>query len=165
MRWTGAQWRPIPVNWSPGTPDPNRLFIVHVMQGSLWGTDSWFRNPRAQASAHFGVGKDGTCFQWVDTDQMAWHACDANPFSIGVETEGYSGQPFTNAQIQSLARMFHWANQNYPGISMWLNSRPYTGSGLSWHGLGGNAWCGHPSCPGSARVNQLGLILSKAKSL
>lgn len=163
MRWPGAQWRPIPVNWSPGTPDPNRLFIVHVMQGTLRGTDSWFRNPAAQASAHFGVGTDGTCYQWVDTDEMAWHACNANPFSIGVETEGYSGQPFSYAQLRVLGNLFRWAHENYPEISMWLNTR-MLGSGLSYHGLGGDWWCGHPSCPGNARVNQLGVILDRAKS-
>jgi N-acetylmuramoyl-L-alanine amidase len=164
MRWGGASWRPIRINWSQGSPDPNRLLIVHVMQGSLWGTDSWFRNPDAQASAHFGIGLDGTCIQWVDTDHMAWHACNANPVSIGVETEGYSGTPFTGKQVEKLAHLFAWAHRNYPSISMWLNTRPQ-GSGLSYHGLGGSAWCGHPSCPGSPRVQQLPLILRLAKEL
>ena len=164
MRWGGAYWRPISVNWSAGTADPNRLDIMHVMQGSLWGTDNWFRNRAAGASAHFGIGYDGTCFQWVDTDQMAWHACNANGYSIGVETEGLSGQPFTTAQIRKSAQLLHWLNQQYPTISMWLNVRP-SGSGLSYHGLGGSSWCGHPSCPGTARIRQLPQILSLAKSL
>lgn len=165
-RYPGALWRPLPpgVNHEPGTPDPNRLFIVHVMQGSLWGTDNWFHNRAARASAHFGVGFDGTIIQWVDTDEMAWHACDANGYSVGVETEGVAGQPFSARQISKLAALLHWANKEYPTISMWRNVRP-SGSGLSYHGLGGYAWCGHPSCPGQARINQLPQILSLARSL
>jgi N-acetylmuramoyl-L-alanine amidase len=162
--WAGAQKRPIAVNWSAGTADPNRLDIMHVMQGSLWGTDSWFRNKAAGASAHFGIGYDGTCFQWVSTDMMAWHACNANGYSIGVETEGLSGQPFTNRQISKAAALLHWLHQEYPSIDLWLNTRPFTGSGLSYHGLGGSSWCGHPSCPGTPRINQLPLILAKAQA-
>jgi N-acetylmuramoyl-L-alanine amidase len=163
MRWSGAIWRPIRCNYSPGTPDPNRVLITHVMQGSLAGTDSWFRNPCAGASAHFGIGNGGTCYQWVDTDQMSWANCNANPYSVTVETEGYAGQPWTAAQVAKLGQLMAWAHRAYPGISMWLNSRPATGSGLSWHGLGGDAWCGHYGCPGSPRVAQLGQVLAKAK--
>ena len=163
-RYPGAQWRPIPWNFSAGTADPNRLDITHVMQGSLWGTDNWFRNRAAGASSHFGVGYDGTVLQWVDCNMMAWHACGANGFSIGVETEGLSGQPFTTRQIRACAGILHWAWNEYPSISKWLNTRP-SGSGLSYHGLGGYAWCGHPSCPGGARVRQLPQILSLARSL
>jgi hypothetical protein len=163
--WSGAQRRPIPGNHSAGTSEPNRLLVMHVMQGSLWGTDSWFRNPAAQASAQFGIGLDGTCLQWVSCDQMAWHACNANGHSIGVETEGMSGQKFTNAQIRTAARLLNWAHREYPDISMWLNTNTVRGSGLAWHGNGGSNWCSHPSCPGTPRVRQLPDILKLAKSL
>lgn len=163
--YPGAQRRPISVNYSAGTAEPNRLDITHVMQGSLWGTDSWFHNPAAQASAHFGVGYDGTVLQWVSCNMMAWHACNANGHSIGVETEGMAGQPFTRAQVRKLAAILNWANQEYPSISMWLNVNTVRGSGLSWHGLGGSNWCSHPSCPGTPRIRALPDILALAKSL
>jgi N-acetylmuramoyl-L-alanine amidase len=164
MRWSGARWRPIAANYSRGTADPNRLDIMHVMQGSLWGTDSWFRNRAAGASAHFGIGYDGTCLQWVDTDMMAWHACDANGFSIGVETEGLSGQPFTNRQIRKAAELLHWLNQEYPAIRLGRAIRP-SGSGLGYHALGGYSWCGHPACPGTPRINQLPKIVELARAM
>jgi N-acetylmuramoyl-L-alanine amidase len=165
MRWPEARWRPIAANYSAGTIEPNRLGIMHVMQGSLWGTDTWFRNRAAGASAHFGIGYDGTCLQWVDTDMMAWHACNANGRSIGVETEGLSGQPFTNPQIHRAASLLHWLNKNYPRINLWLTIRPVTGSGLAYHGLGGYDWCGHPSCPGTPRIRQLPDIVRLAKAM
>lgn len=160
--WSGAQRRPISVNYSAGTAEPNRLLVVHVMQGSLAGTDSWFRNAAAQVSAHFGVGNNGTCYQWVSTDEMAWHCCNGNGYSIGVETEGMSGQAFTDAQIQTIGKLFRWAAQQY-NIPMWLNTNPYKGRGLSWHGLGGAYFCGHDSCPGTPRVDALGQIVAVAK--
>jgi N-acetylmuramoyl-L-alanine amidase len=163
-RWSGAQWRPISCNWSAGTAEPNRLLITHVIQGPLSAADSWFRNPAAGASAHFGIGSDGTCYQWIDTDHMSWANCDANGCSVTVETAGFSGQPWSAQQIDRLARLLHWAHGQYPSISMWLNVRPQ-GSGLSYHGLGGAAWCGHPACPGSPRVHQLGQVLDRAKAL
>ena len=73
MRYPGAEWRPISVNYRTGGNTP-ALAIIHIMQGTLAGTDSWFRNPAAEVSAHFGVGKDGTVIQWVDTSDTAWHA-------------------------------------------------------------------------------------------
>jgi hypothetical protein len=135
------------------------------MQGTLASADSWFRNPAAQASAHFGVGNDGTAYQWVDTDQMSWAQCAGNPYSISVETEGYAGTPFTTAQVTKLGKLLHWCNIHYPDIKLWLNTNPTTGRGLSYHGLGGAAFCGHYGCPGPPRVAQLMDILDVAKAL
>jgi hypothetical protein len=163
VRWAGAHWRPIGVNQSAGTAEPNRLMICHIMQGTLAGVDRLFRDPSAQRSSHFGVGNDGTCYQWVDTDRMSWANCDANGFSVTVETEGFVPAPWTAAQVDTLGRLFRWVHRNYPAVALWLNTNPATGSGLSYHGLGGDAWCGHPGCPGPARVKQLGAVLARAQ--
>lgn len=163
-RYSKAQWRPIPLNYSVGGNSP-RLLVVHIMEGTLAGTDSWFRNSAAQASAHFGVGKDGTIYQWVDTKDRAWHAVNANDHSIGVEHEGNSGDTLTAAQLDATAGIYAWAHKEYGALSMWLNTNPTTGSGLSWHGLGGNAWGGHFNCPGTPIVGQLPHILSRADTI
>lgn len=157
----GGRWSPIDVNFTRGGNNP-RLLIVHHMEGSLAGTDSWFRNPVSRVSAHFGVGKDGTLVQWVSVRDIAWHAAAANDHSIGVECEGFHTEPLTSQQVDVLALLFEWAHRDYPAVSAWLNSRPDTGSGLSWHGLGGIAWGNHPDCPGIPAVHQLGEILRVA---
>jgi hypothetical protein len=159
-RYSGAQWRPISINYNRGGIAP-RILIVHIMQGTLAGTDSWFRNPNAQVSAHFGVGKTGTIYQWVDTANRAWHAVNANSYAIGVECAGFSGQTLTAAQVSAVARIYAWAHRHHQAISMWLNKR-ISGSGLSWHGLGGVAWGNHPLCPGTPIVDQLPAIRRKA---
>lgn len=57
-RMPGATWRPVP-NCTKGGQDSARGVVLHIMQGTLDGSDSWFRNTKSQASGHFGVGKDG----------------------------------------------------------------------------------------------------------
>jgi N-acetyl-anhydromuramyl-L-alanine amidase AmpD len=163
VRYAAASYRPLACNWSENSAQSNRLLIVHVMQGTLAGTDSWFHNPAARASAHFGVGNSGTVIQWVDTNAKAWHACNANGISIGVETEGMAGTPFTDKQVRALADLLRWANRQYPDIRLWLNTNPVRGSGLSYHGLGGVSWCNHPACPGQPRIAQLPHILRLAR--
>lgn len=167
MFFPGATNKAINVNHARGGNKP-RLFIVHIMEGTLAGTDSWFRNPAAQVSAHFGAGRQGELYQWVDTGDQAWHAMAANAYSIGMECEGNleTGQRLlTAAQLETVARCYQWCAEQYPDIALWLNSRPFVGRGLSWHGLGGAAWGNHPDCPGDGIRGQLGAILARAKAL
>jgi hypothetical protein len=159
-----ATRRLIPVNFNKGGNNP-RLMIVHIMQGTLVGTDSWFHNPASQVSAHFGVGTDGVIYQWVNTDDIAWHAMEANDHSIGVENEGNSGDKLTTRQLEANARILHWVNLKHNAVNLWLTKRPATGSGLAWHGLGGAAWGNHPDCPGTPIVDQLPAILNQARLL
>lgn len=54
---------------------------------------TWFENPKAKASAHFVVERDGIVTQCVATNRKAWHAGKSiwkgrsglNDFSIGIE--------------------------------------------------------------------------------
>ena len=70
-RYSNAQWRPVP-NETPGGMTAYKFLVLHIMQGTLGGTDSWFHNTASRVSSHFGVGKDGTVYQWVDTAERAW---------------------------------------------------------------------------------------------
>jgi len=71
-----------------------KVIVNHATaNSSLSALNSWFNNPQAKVSAHFGVGKDGTVVQYVDETQMAWHAGhsewmgreNVNWFSLGIE--------------------------------------------------------------------------------
>jgi hypothetical protein len=163
MRYPGAEWRPISINYQPGGCVP-RYLILHVMQGTLAGTDSWFRNPAAQVSAHFGIGKEGAVYQWCDTADTAWHAAQANPVAIGVEHEGDSGDSLTDAQLAADAELLAWATEHHP-IPLQITNDPVHGSGLAWHGLGGTAWGGHFDCPGSPIVAQRPAIIARAQAI
>lgn len=65
--------RLIPINFTKGRGGFKPTAIVlHLMDGTLTGTDAWFRNPKAVASTHYGVGNKGEIYQWVEDENMAW---------------------------------------------------------------------------------------------
>lgn len=97
------------------------LIVVHVMAGTMAGTDAWFRNPDASVSAHYGVSKSGEVVQWVQDRDTAWHAgtmhkptaalvkerapLNPNRYSIGIECEGTGKDEPTEAQMDALAKL------------------------------------------------------------
>lgn len=79
------------------------IIVVHISAGSLSSMDSWFANPLSNASAHYGIGRDGvTIHQYVEEDKAAWangavsnptfklYKPNVNPnlYSISIENEG-----------------------------------------------------------------------------
>ena len=99
-----AQWAP-PAIGTMNTPNKStqvrkigdvRLIVVHTAEapkqsGVYRNVAAWLCNPKANASAHYSVGRDGI-IQCCDEKWIAWHASQANPFSIGIEHEGYAKQ-------------------------------------------------------------------------
>jgi len=47
-------------------------------------TVEWFKNPKAKASYHVLIGRDGRCYRFVDDVKMAWHAKGHNRDSLGL---------------------------------------------------------------------------------
>ena len=63
---------------------------VHTMQGSYSGSISWFQNTASQVSAHYMVrSSDGQITQMVLEANKAWHIGSENPYTIGIEHEGF----------------------------------------------------------------------------
>src|SRR5881275_244407 len=94
-------------NFVPGRKGYSPIaIVVHIMEGTLSGTDSWFANPVSQVSAHYGLGKSGEVHQYVKETDTAWHAgrvnapswklikasgnkyINPNYYTIGIEHEG-----------------------------------------------------------------------------
>lgn len=163
-----AQWQGSP-NEYPGGMDAEPMGVVlHIEQGYEAGTISVFHNPGAQASAHFGVGKDGHIDQFVDTGDGAWAEVAGNRHWISIEHEGFSGESLTPQQISADARLIAWlkGHEGGPGYNFPLQTtddvnRP----GLGWHGMGGNNWGGHFNCPGDPIKAQRPTILADVVSL
>lgn len=159
----GATKRLIPNNFTEGGQESVRGVVVHVMDGSLAGTDAWFRNPTAKASSHFGTGRKGELYQWVDTDDRAWAQAAGNRTWLSVENEGQGGDALTDAQLDRNAEVLAWAHV-HDGVPLQVASSP-SGYGLGFHAMGGDAWGGHSSCPGTRIVAQLPEIVERAKQL
>lgn len=152
-----AEWRG-PVSNEGGPIGTLRLGVFHVMEGTLDGTDSWFHDPTAQVSSHFGVGKDGRIFQWVDTFMTAWAQGPTNGVAISIENEGNSGDFLTGPQYEADKRLIQWIGQTSPIPAR----RTSNANGAGWigHGeVGGNP--PHPQCPGTPMLLGLDSIITE----
>lgn len=81
---------------------------IHFVQGSYAGCISWFQNCSASASAHYVVrSSDGQVTQMVLESAKAWHVGSENPYTVGIEHEGYINNIswFTNAMYNSSAAL------------------------------------------------------------
>lgn len=166
MRYPHAVWRgPIVNERHNGMVYPIQGLVLHIEQGSEVGTNNWFHNPAAQASAHFGNPKHGPLDQFVDTADEAWAEMAGNARWFSVEHEGISGQSLTTSQIENDAQLFAWIHTNYPHVQLQLTDDSVNGNGLGYHAMGGQAWGGHLQCPGAPIISQRPLILTRAKQL
>ncbi len=111
-QYPGAAWRPAHggnyTNANRRVAQIDKI-VIHVAQGSYSGTVNWFQNRTANASAHYVVSKGGQVAQCVRNEDIAWHAgwWRTNRVSIGIEHEGYIGNPnwFTASMYRSSARL------------------------------------------------------------
>jgi LysM repeat protein len=162
-RFSSATWRPISVNFTKNGQTSVRGLVVHIMAGTLAGTDSWFRNSAARASSHFGTGKDGKLYQWVDTKDRAWAQASGNSSWLSIENEGKGGDALTSKQMDRVAQVLAWAHKVHK-VPLQVATTP-SGKGLGYHAMGGTAWGGHTACPGPKIVAQLPEIVARAKKL
>jgi N-acetyl-anhydromuramyl-L-alanine amidase AmpD len=66
--------------------------VIHVGEGSFWGTVNTLRDPHRDASAHYVVSQEGEVVQLVSPRDVAWHSGNKrmNERSIGIEHEGFT---------------------------------------------------------------------------
>jgi N-acetyl-anhydromuramyl-L-alanine amidase AmpD len=86
-----------------------RYVVIHVTEGTFWGSVEWLQNPEAHASSHYVVSRQGRIVQMVREADVAWHAGNRriNELSTGIEHEGITHHPagFTRAQYEASARL------------------------------------------------------------
>ncbi len=86
-----ALWNPAgSCNYSSRASVAVSAVTIHTVQGSYAGCISWFQNCAASVSAHYVVrSSDGQITQMVLESLKAWHVGSENPYTIGIEHEGY----------------------------------------------------------------------------
>lgn len=112
---------------------------LHIMVGHLTGTDNVFQSPRSAASAHYGIGGDGTIHQYVDERDGSWSDANyaSNNSTISIEHEGgMEGIPCTQACMDASAALCADIAQRYGWDHLWHD------------GLNGNIWL-HREVPGT----------------
>lgn len=105
-------------NFTKGTNLPKAV-VIHIMAGTLVGTDDWFSRPSSKVSAHYGIGKKGEIHQYVKEKDSAWHAGivnnpswklydkvkNPNTYTIGIEHEGNENSVWSIEMKVSSARL------------------------------------------------------------
>jgi N-acetylmuramoyl-L-alanine amidase len=97
------------------------IVVIHIMEGSLEGTTSWFMNiPKySGVSAHYGIGKAGEVVQYVKEEDTAWHSgvvdrpsfklykegVNPNLYSIGIEHAGRHTEPWTKEMKEASGKL------------------------------------------------------------
>lgn len=137
---------------------------LHIMVGHLAGTDNVFKNPGSQASAHYGIGADGSIHQYVHENNGSWSDANSssNNTTISIEHEGgMAGIPCTQACMDASARLCADIARRYGWTRLWHD------------GLDGNVWLhrevpgtDHYGCP-DRTVNGLNVdyVINKANEL
>lgn len=135
-----ALWNPAAsCNYSSRNGVQVSAVTIHFVQGTYAGCISWFKNCAAGVSAHYVIrSSDGQITQMVLEADKAWHVGTENPYTVGIEHEGYINNIswFTNAMYNASAALSKDICQSY-GINP---LRTYFG----------------PSCSGSSSQCQLG---------
>ena len=123
--------------------------VVHVTEGSFWGSVRWLKSPRAHASSHYVVARNGKIVQLVHLSDIAWHAghWGTNEQSVGIEHEGFTYGPggFTDAQYRASARLAAWIARR---SLMPIDRRHLLGHRDVPDGRGGRGGSSHHTDPG-----------------
>lgn len=95
------------------------VIVIHIMDGTLAGTDSWFASSQSQVSAHYGVGKKGEIHQYVKEADTAWangrvlkptfklYKPNVNPnlYSVSIEHEGTATSLWSDEMKNTSAKL------------------------------------------------------------
>lgn len=109
IKWIGAaknNFRAGRGIWKP------KAIVIHLMDGTLKGTDAWFNTTGSGVSAHYGIGTLGDIHQYVADQDTAYHAgvihnpswpeliknTNPNYYTLGIEHEGRAGDSFSIMQ-------------------------------------------------------------------
>lgn len=135
MRCPFAQWVPWRprdeygrVTYYEGLNSPIAA-VLHIAQGYMSTARQWALEGHYGASWHYTVGRSGEIMQHLEhgdggyhagiTDQKAYDypptwklwkgpGINVNHYTIGIEHEGFLGQPWTEAQRQASKKLVHW---------------------------------------------------------
>jgi N-acetyl-anhydromuramyl-L-alanine amidase AmpD len=139
-----ALWNPaLSCNYSVGRGGTAISAVtIHDIEGTYAGAISWFQNCSASVSAHYVLrSSDGQITQMVSEANKAWHVGSENPYTIGLEHEGYAstGSWYTTAMYNSSAALVRDICASGYGIDP---LRCYYGPGCS----GGYTSCEEGGC-------------------
>ena len=126
-------------NFRAGRREAITHVVLHTTEGGLSGSLAALTDPYrdSRVSAHYVVSEDAI-YQLVDDNDEAWHAGNANRYSIGVEIVGEASNPatWTDRIVENVSKLSAWLSTEY-GIPLQYreeSSEPARARGYVAHG-------------------------------
>lgn len=179
---SGVLRKPLVRNYTNARRKVTDAIVLHVAAGEAASLQGWFNNPRAGASSHFYVRRDGTVEQYLPIDRISWSGVRSDQRAISIETQGMGHGEWTAAQINAIVKIVRYCRDKYPTIpARQMTSSKRTEKGIGYHRLGvpgsyaqkalgksqtgGELWSGAVGkiCPGPDRIKQVPTIVAMVK--
>ena len=116
-----ALWVATPTcNYSSRNGTAISAVTIHTIQGTYAGAISWAQNCSAGVSYHYVVrSSDGQVTQMLLESDKGWHVGSENPYTIGIEHDGYVSDPswYTTALYTASADLCRDITQSGYGIN------------------------------------------------
>ncbi len=92
---------------------------IHTIQGTYAGAISWAQNCNASVSYHYVVSNTGQITQMLCESDKGWHVGSENPYTIGIEHDGYvsNASNYTPAMYAATGDLVFDITQSGYGIS------------------------------------------------
>ena len=177
--YPGAVRKPLTRNFTNATRKRTDGVVLHVAASEAASLHGWFSNPRARASSHFYVRRDGTIEQYIPINLISWAGVDSDNRAISIETQGMGHGTWTPEQVAAIQRIITYCQGVYPSIpSRVMASSKSSEAGIGYHALGvpgsswqklrrvsqtgGELWSGAVGkvCPGPDRVKQIPALVA-----
>lgn len=178
----GALRKPLVRNYTNARRSSTDAVVLHVAVSESATLSGWFNNPRAGASSHFYVRRDGTVEQYLPIDKISWAGVRSDQRAISIETQGMGTGEWTAAQLQAMADIIAFCRVKYPAIPVQeMKSSKRSEKGIGYHRLGvpgsrvqkaigrsltgGELWSGAVGkiCPGFERIKQVPKVVAMVK--
>lgn len=96
-----------------------QIVVIHIMDGNLEGTNSWFATPVSKVSSNYGIGLKGEIVRYVKEEDTAWaqgrvknptfklYKPNVNPnlYCISLEHEGHDLSYAPLEQLKASAQL------------------------------------------------------------
>ena len=127
-----------------------QAIVIHRAEGTFRGTIAWFKSEKSKVSSHYVIALNGEVVHMVKDTDSAWHCgrvvkpkwlylkenVNPNLYTIGVELEGFAGNPAPFVQLIAAARLLEMLAARH-GIVIDTN-----------HIIPHNVICSDKDCPG-----------------
>ncbi|MEZ0227093.1 MAG: N-acetylmuramoyl-L-alanine amidase, partial [Planctomycetota bacterium] len=106
-------WKPA-VHFTNASLTKRTGIVIHKAEG--YNAAGWFANPASGASANYDVHQDGSIYQMVKDEDVAWHCGNSayNASHIGIEHAGFSAKAdVTDDEYEASAKLVAWLCDHY----------------------------------------------------